>query len=85
MNTEVQRSLVSDSPWGRKELDMTEQPSTHTQVSAHTPTSQHTHPRLSTHTHISAHRHTHTHTHTETGRRGKGADVGLFSSSSQSH
>ena len=85
MNTEVQRSLVSDSPWGRKELDMTEQPSTHTQVSAHTPTSQHTHPRLSTHTHISAHRHTHTHTHTVTGRRGKGADVGMFSSSSQSH
>ena len=85
MNTEVQRSLVSDSPWGRKELDMTEQPSTHTHVSAHAPTSQHTHPRLSTHTHISAHRHTHTHTHTETGRMGKGADVGMFSSSSQSH
>ena len=25
-----QRSLAGHSPWGRKELDMTEQPSTHT-------------------------------------------------------
>lgn len=39
MNTEVQRSLVSNSPWGRKELDTTEQLSTHTHVSAH----RHTH------------------------------------------
>ena len=78
MNTEVQRSLVSDSPWGRKELDMTEQPSTHTQVSAHTPMSQHTHPRLSTHTHVSAHTptsqhidtHTHTHRDRQEGKRG---------------
>ena len=69
MNTEVQRSLVSDSPWGRKELDTTEQPSTHTQVSAHTPKSQRTHPRLSTQTH----------THTQRDRlEGKRADVGMF-------
>ena len=38
MKTEVQRSLVSCSPWGRKELDTTEQLSTHT------------HPSLNTHT-----------------------------------
>ena len=39
MKTEVQRSLVSCSPWGRKELDTTEQLSTHT------------HPSLNTYTH----------------------------------
>ena len=46
-----QRSLAGYSPWGRKEWDMTEQPSVRA--------------RVHTHAHVHAHTHTRTHTHTE--------------------
>ena len=50
-NPHGQRSLVGYSPWGHKDLDMTEQLSM--RACAHT----------QTHTHTDIHTHTHTHTH----------------------
>ena len=41
-----QRSLVGYSPWGRKELDITEQLSKRAHTCAHTHTHTHTHPNI---------------------------------------
>ena len=49
-----------------EELDMTEQPSTHTHTQAHTHTHRHTHTHTQTHTHRNTHRHTHRNRHRHT-------------------
>ena len=67
-----QRSLVSYSPWGHKESDMTEHTCIHrhmhrsTEIHRHTQIQTHTHRYTETHTHVHACTHTDTHSHRHT-------------------
>ena len=69
-----QRSLVSYSPWGHKESDMTEHTCIHrhmhrsTEIDRHTQIQTHTHRYTETHTHVHACTHTDTLTQTHTHR-----------------
>ena len=62
-----QWSLLDKSPWGCKESDTTEQPSTHTHTHTHTDTHTHRYTHTEVHTHTQIHRYTHTEIHTHTG------------------